>query len=300
MQTTHKIAGASASGYAAYLTSASDRGDYYLTSAGTGGGGASGEGDGDAGSGAQSRWHGSRQLLDRLGLNPGGPVGRDELLDLMNGVSPVTGEELRRAGANGLRVAGIDLTFSAPKSVSALWAVSGPGEREVIERAHREAVASTIGRIEREVELVRGRVEGEVRHERARSVVAGEFVHTSSRLTRDQEQEGVPDPQLHSHVVVLGAERVDGRYAAVDSRPLVFGCAGERCVVSGGARARTARAGVGGRRSDGKGWALFRGGGRAQGPQRAVVCQVGRYRACGGEVPRALPPRPASPASWAI
>ncbi|HEY3865338.1 MAG TPA: MobF family relaxase [Solirubrobacteraceae bacterium] len=217
MQTTHKIAGASASGYAAYLTSASDRGDYYLTSAGT----TSGEGeDGGAGGGAQSRWHGSPPLLDRLGLSLGGPVGRDELLDLMNGVSPVTGEELRRAGENGSRVAGIDLTFSAPKSVSALWAVSGPGERELIERAHREAVASTIARIEREVELVRGRVEGEVRHERARSVVAGEFVHTSSRLTRDQEQDGVPDPQLHSHVVVLGAERMDGRYAAVDSRPL--------------------------------------------------------------------------------
>jgi conjugative relaxase-like TrwC/TraI family protein len=221
VQTTHKIAGGSAGGYAAYLTSASDRGDYYLTSAGTGSTGGSGEGeDGGAGGGAQSRWHGDPQLLDRLGLSPGGPVGRDELLDLMNGVSPVTGEELRRAGANGTRVAGVDLTFSTPKSVSALWAVSGPGEREVIERSHREAVASTIARIEREVELVRGRVEGEVRHERARSVVAGEFVHTSSRLTRDQEQDGVPDPQLHSHVVVLGAERMDGRYAAVDSRPL--------------------------------------------------------------------------------
>lgn len=217
MQTTHKIAGGSAGGYAAYLTSASDRGDYYLTSAGTG----SGEGEeGGAGGGAQSRWHGDPQLLDRLGLSPGGPVGRDELLDLMNGVSPVTGEELRRVGANGTRVAGIDLTFSAPKSVSALWAVSGPMQREAIEGAHREAVASTIARIEREVELVRGRVEGEVRHERARGVVAGEFVHTSSRLTRDQERDGVPDPQLHSHVVVLGAERMDGRYAAVDSRPL--------------------------------------------------------------------------------
>ena len=161
VQTTHKIAGGSAGGYAAYLTSASDRGDYYLTSAGTG----SGEGEGGGRGGVQSRWHGDPQLLERLGLSPGGPVGRDELLDLMNGVSPVTGEELRRAGANGSRVAGVDLTFSAPKSVSALWAVSGPGEREVIERAHREAVASTIARIEREVELVRGRVEGEVRHE---------------------------------------------------------------------------------------------------------------------------------------
>jgi conjugative relaxase-like TrwC/TraI family protein len=215
VQTTHKIAGNSATGYAAYLTSASDRGDYYLTSAGTS------DGDGaDEGGGVQSRWHGSPELLERLGLNRDGPVGRDELLDLMNGVSPVTGEELRRAGADGTRVAGIDLTFSAPKSVSALWAVSGPGEREVIERAHREAVASTIARIEREVALVRERAGGQVRHERARSVLAAEFVHTSSRLTRDQEQQGVPDPQLHSHVVVLGAERMDGRFAAVDSRPL--------------------------------------------------------------------------------
>ncbi len=76
---------------------------------------------------AQSRWHGSPQLLDRSVLSRARPVGRDELLDLMNGVSPATGEELRRAGANGTRVAGIDLTFSAPKSVSALWAVSGTG-----------------------------------------------------------------------------------------------------------------------------------------------------------------------------
>jgi len=30
----------------------------------------------------------------------------------------------------------------------------------------------------------------------------------------------VPDPQLHSHVVVLGAERKNGRFAAVDSREL--------------------------------------------------------------------------------
>ena len=84
----------------------------------------------------------------------------------------------------------------------------------------REAVASTIERVEREVELVRGRTGGEIRHERAKSVLAAQFVHTSSRLTRDQEKGGVPDPQLHSHVVVLGAERGDGRFAAVDSRPL--------------------------------------------------------------------------------
>jgi AAA domain/TrwC relaxase len=68
--------------------------------------------------------------------------------------------------------------------------------------------------------MVRRRQAGVLRWERARSLVRAEFVHTSSRLTRGQERQGVPDPQLHSHVVVVAAERRDGRFAAVDSREL--------------------------------------------------------------------------------
>jgi conjugative relaxase-like TrwC/TraI family protein len=213
MQTTHKIGGDSADGYADYLTSTSYRGDYYTP-----------EGDGEIGTAvpvtAQSRWHGSPALLARLGLSPEHPVERDELRALMRGVSPLDGQELRAAGGNGTRVAGIDLTFSAPKSVSALWAVSSPYESSQIEAAHARAVAGTIARIEREVDLVRTRAGGELRWHRAERLLAAEFVHTSSRLTRDQERGGVPDPQLHSHVVVLGAERSDGRFAAVESREL--------------------------------------------------------------------------------
>jgi conjugative relaxase-like TrwC/TraI family protein len=213
MQTTHKIAGGSADGYAAYLTSTSVRGDYYT-----------GEDQSDEGGGLaivkQSRWHGSPRMLAELQLSPQAPVERDQLAALMRGVSPADGHELRPTGGNGTRVAGIDLTFSAPKSVSALWAVSSPYERAQIEVAHARAIAGTIERIEREVELVRTRSGGELRWERAERLLAAEFVHTSSRLTRDQERGGVPDPQLHSHVVVLGAERSDGRFAAVDSREL--------------------------------------------------------------------------------
>jgi conjugative relaxase-like TrwC/TraI family protein len=212
VQTTHKISGDSAAGYAAYLTSASDRGDYYTRSS-----------DGEYGSGATlapSRWHGSPALLGELGLSADRPVGREDLAALMRGVSPADGHELRSAGGDGSRVAGIDTTFSAPKSVSALWAVSSPYERARIEAAHSRAVAGTIARIERDVELLRTRVQGELRWERAERLLGAEFVHTSSRLTRDQERCGVPDPQLHSHVLVLGAERVNGRFAAVDSREL--------------------------------------------------------------------------------
>ena len=82
----------------------------------------------------------------------------------MHGVSPATVRSCARAGSNGSRVAGIDMTFSAPKSVSALWAVVLPYERARIEAAHTQAVAGTIARIERDVELVRGRTgQGELR-----------------------------------------------------------------------------------------------------------------------------------------
>jgi conjugative relaxase-like TrwC/TraI family protein len=209
MQTTHKISGRSAAGYAAYVTSPSDRGDYYTASA-----------EGEPALLAASRWHGSADLLAQLGLSRDREATREELSALMRGVSPRDGHELRRAGGDGTRVAGIDMTFSAPKSVSALWAVSSPYERARIEAAHSKAVGGAIERTEREVELVRTRADGQLRWEKASSLLAAEFVHTSSRLTRDQESGGVPDPQLHSHVVVLGAERVDGRFAAVDSREL--------------------------------------------------------------------------------
>jgi conjugative relaxase-like TrwC/TraI family protein len=216
VQTTHKIAGSSATGFASYLTSESGRGDYYAghddSEGGEGGEGVAGVG--------QSRWHGSPGLLAGLGIPGDGPVASGDLLLLMQGVSPVDGSELRAAGGNGTRVAGIDMTFSAPKSVSALWAVSGRVEREQIEQAHSFAVASTMARVERDVELLRTREHGVLRWERAQSVLAAEFVHTSSRLTVDQERGGVPDPQLHSHVVVLGAQRLEGRFAAVDSREL--------------------------------------------------------------------------------
>jgi conjugative relaxase-like TrwC/TraI family protein len=187
MQTTHKISGSSAAGYAAYVTSPSDRGDYYTRSS-----------EGEPEIMTPSRWHGSPSLHSRLGLLPDRPVQREELAALMHGVSPSDGHELRPAGGNGSRVAGIDMTFSAPKSVSALWAISSPYERARIEAAHTKAVAGAIARVDRDVELLRSRVEGELRWQRASRLLAAEFVHTSSRLTRDQERGGVPDPQLHS------------------------------------------------------------------------------------------------------
>lgn len=214
MQTTYKISGSSATTYAAYLTSPASRGDYYTPHG-------EGERGGDGGGVViPGRWHGSPRALGALGLSADRPVARGELRALMQGVSPVDGSAVRPVGSDGSRVAGIDMTFSPPKTVSALWATSSDYRRAQIEVAHTGAVRSALERTEREVELVRRKSEGVVRFEKSERLLAAEFTHTSSRLAQDQQAGGVPDPQLHSHVVVLAAERTDGQLAAVESRQL--------------------------------------------------------------------------------
>jgi conjugative relaxase-like TrwC/TraI family protein len=53
--------------------------------------------------------------------------------------------------------------------------------------------------------------------EPARDVIAAEYRHTTARGVL---QGDVPDPQLHSHVVITRAIRDDGRIVAVASRPI--------------------------------------------------------------------------------
>ena len=147
-------------------------------------------------------------------------MNRDQLRTVMQGVSTVDGEPLRPVGSNGTRVAGVELMMAPPKTVSALWATADPYRRAQIEAAHRKAVKSALERTEREVALVRRKTKGVVRFEKAKKLFAAEFVHTSSRLAQDQEEGGIPDPQLHSHVIVFGAEHHDGKLAAVESKQL--------------------------------------------------------------------------------
>ena len=90
-------------------------------------------------------------------------------------------------------MAGFDLTFSAPKSVSVAWALADGPTRERIYAAHQRALEFVIGYAEREVFTTRtGR--GGVVSEPVRGVVAAGFDHWDSRAG---------DPQLHTHVVVL-------------------------------------------------------------------------------------------------
>ncbi len=134
---------------------------------------------------------------------------------LMDVRRPDTGEALRRVGATGEAVAALDATFSAPKSVSAVWAIADPELRERIERAHETAIDRALAYATRQVPMLRRRVSQDtIVHEKATGLVATSWRHTTARAVADQP----PDPQLHSHVLLHAAVRRDGQLVAIDSR----------------------------------------------------------------------------------
>jgi conjugative relaxase-like TrwC/TraI family protein len=204
--TAASIGAAKGGGYARYLeakTVEPERGDYYLA-------------PGGEPAQAPGRWLASSETLGRLGIESSAVDGPD-FVALMEGRHPQTGRWLRPEGAGGGRGGGIDLTFSAPKSVSAVWALGDDAQRRDMEVAHAAAVQEALGYLTEMVPTVRRRYGGQVVEEPARELVAAEYLHTTARGVMDGD---APDPQLHSHVVVTSAVRDDGRIVAVASRPI--------------------------------------------------------------------------------
>jgi conjugative relaxase-like TrwC/TraI family protein len=204
--TASSIGAAKGGGYARYLegkTVAPERGDYYLT-------------PGGAPAQAPGRWLSSADTLAQFGIE-GTVVDGPDFIALMEGRHPSSGRWLRQAGADGSRGGGIDVTFSAPKSVSVTWALGDEHERRVIEQAHRAAVDQALAHMTETVPTVRRRYGAGVVEEPARELIAAEYLHTTARGVMDGD---APDPQLHSHVVVTSAVRDDGRIVAVASRPI--------------------------------------------------------------------------------
>jgi conjugative relaxase-like TrwC/TraI family protein len=204
--TASSIGAAQGGEYSRYLESktvAPERGDYYLNPTGEP-------------TQAPGRWIASPDTLARLGIESGAVDGPD-FIALMEGRHPRTDGWLRAAGATGGRGGGIDLTLSAPKSVSAVWALGDATQRRDMTDAHAAAVTQAMSYLTEMVPTVRRRVGREVREEHAMDLVAAEYRHTTARGVLSGD---APDPQLHSHVVVTCAIREDGRIVAVASRPV--------------------------------------------------------------------------------
>ncbi|MGF1630209.1 MAG: MobF family relaxase [Kiloniellaceae bacterium] len=154
------------------------------------------------------RWGGGAAA--RLSLK--GPVTQSEFDAALNGIDPKTGERLvQRGGQAQSHAAGWDMTFSAPKSVSVLWALSEPQERAAIEAAQRTAVIEATRYLEKEAAWSRRGQGGRCREQAACLLVAQFDHHTSREL----------DPQLHTHCFVFNmAPRKDGSWGAIVSKEL--------------------------------------------------------------------------------
>ncbi len=155
-------------------------------------------------------------LDDGKGVEAGTQVTDDHLANMFAAMAdPVSGEPVGgtpKAPARAVPVAGFDLTFSPPKSVSVAWALAGEEAKAVIYGCHRRAVGYVLAYAEKEVFRSRSGANGIVEEDVA-GVVAASFTHWSSRAD---------DPQLHDHVVVWNRAQSlsDCRWRTLDSRGL--------------------------------------------------------------------------------
>jgi conjugative relaxase-like TrwC/TraI family protein len=200
-----------------YLAGGREQADYYLGTDGIP-------------SEATAELHG--RLWARLGLERLNRVGFERLaagchpltserlvkVSHITRTDPITGE---RVSAGGFHVPGIDCNLSPPKSVSALLPFASPQDRADLERAHQAAVQVTLQELERRVAASRPTVDGEQVHTPGELGVAV-FTHYTSRPTVEVAADPgrPPDPQLHSHAFVFNLAFCQGRYLAVDSRPI--------------------------------------------------------------------------------
>ena len=151
------------------------------------------------------------------GLGLSGRVEVDALEALLSGRDPITGTPLGRElldrytsdGRLVRAVSGFDATFSAPKSLSVWWALTG--DHRLLE-AHDVAVAAALAHLERFGSTTRIRSNGGRLHPDTNGLTMATFRQTTSRAD---------DPQIHTHAVISAkVQTADGRWYALDARYL--------------------------------------------------------------------------------
>ena len=177
---------------------------------------------------ATGMWRGNGAT--ELGLS--GTVSAESLVRLFDGQHPGTGEHLGRS----LRKDGVaawDVTFSADKSVSLLWALGDPETRQQVLEAFEEATSEALAYFESVASSTRGASKTPVLDDHGDPIlnengtprfrveswpiattgyVAASFTEFTSRAD---------DPQLHTHVVVANKVKGnDGVWRTVDGRLL--------------------------------------------------------------------------------
>lgn len=167
------------------------------------------------------------------GLGLAGVVGDGDLGTILGGVNPADGARLRApvrprtvttpemdpatgewrdAPKTLAPVAGFDLVFSCPKSVSVLHALTGDERvRRVISDAHERAWQAAVAYLETEACVTR-RGRGGTTRQAGGGFVAAAFRHRTSRAQ---------DPHLYTHVLIANLTATDDGYRALDGQAIL-------------------------------------------------------------------------------
>lgn len=158
-------------------------------------------------------WHNPTGLFR---LKDGGLVYEKKFYALCGGYSPeLDGTSLVQNAGSAKRSPGFDMTFSADKSISALWAISPRSEdREKLERTVIDAARCALDEtVFQHCATTRvGKAGVDLRVETG-DMLAATFLHRTSR-------EG--DPQLHVHATIFNVVKThcDGKFRALHGYPL--------------------------------------------------------------------------------
>ena len=157
-----------------------------------------------------------------FGLEDGRRVDANAFYKLHQGYAPFNpydpndlGDEVKltRNAGSEKRTAAFDLTFSADKSVSTLWAMTDGHVQDELARAHDDAVRTALDLIVgKYCGKTRDRPTGEPLRTIDGKIMAATFQHQSSREN---------DPQLHTHCVIFNlALADDGKWRSLHGKPL--------------------------------------------------------------------------------
>ena len=149
------------------------------------------------------RWLGTG--AQQQGLH--GTVSARSFKNLLAGYSADGQRALVQNAGDARRQKAWDLTFSAPKSVSVLWAMAPEDRRSAIERCHAEAVATTLAHVEEKAGVTRRGPGGRIKEKAG--LIFATFRHSTSRAQ---------DPQLHTHALLINVgQRQDDTTGALQT-----------------------------------------------------------------------------------
>ena len=150
-----------------------------------------------------------------LGLEIGSDVTKEQFKALLAGYHPITGQQLAQRLRKDRRP-GVDLTFSVPKSISAVWGIN---RDDRLLTALRDTVQETMAK-DVEPLMCRRVRSGDKASSRQRAktgnLIYADFLHKTSRPV-----DGQVDPHLHIHAFVMNYTTDGEKHYAAEMEEII-------------------------------------------------------------------------------